>query len=38
MGIPKGEERKEQKKLLKLMAETFPKIMTDVTPQIQEPH
>lgn len=37
IGITKGEERKIEKKLLKLMAQTFPKLMTDTQLQIQKP-
>lgn len=31
-------KKKIEKKLLKLMAQTFPKLMTDTQLQIQKPH
>ena len=36
MEMLEGEERKEQKKLLVITTENFPKLMTDSKPQIQE--
>lgn len=39
IGLTKGKEReKDREEIVELMAEAFPKLMTDTQLQIQKPH